>query len=121
MGEGISGERIKELRESRWPRWTQGKLADRAGVARSLLSELESGKRRQVRTGTAAKIAKALGVTLNDLTDESIFQQVQTVSGWDLPSPEDFTPEQRRDVKNFALFVLAQKRQQKGLGGDSEQ
>jgi HTH-type transcriptional regulator / antitoxin HipB len=66
--ENALGVRLKELRESRG--WTQAQLATRAKVERSTIQNVESGRVR--RPNTLPHIADALGVTVEDLTGESI-------------------------------------------------
>lgn len=60
----IIGRNIKRLREEHG--WTITELADRAGIFREHVSRYESGSRNPSLT-TAAAIAQALGVTVNDL------------------------------------------------------
>lgn len=56
--------RIRELRRQRG--WTQGALAKRAGISRSYIAEMESGKK-VANTRRLAQVAAALGVTERDL------------------------------------------------------
>lgn len=67
--------RVKELREARG--WTQAQLAEAAGVAQSLISDLEAGKRAS-RYTTLMRIAKALGVSLSELTSEEVVNSERT-------------------------------------------
>lgn len=70
-----TGERIKMLREQR--NMTQGELADRVGVHQSKISHCETGAR-GISLELAAKIAAALGVTVDDLlpSAEGVFSIV---------------------------------------------
>jgi transcriptional regulator with XRE-family HTH domain len=52
--------RIRELRESRG--WSQGKLADTAGVRQATISGLETGRIRRVQLDLLERLGKALGV-----------------------------------------------------------
>lgn len=57
--------KIKELRNDL--HMTQEELARRSGVSRSIISELESGKREVTTTVTIIKLADALGKKPNDI------------------------------------------------------
>lgn len=56
--------RIRDIREDLG--WTQEDLADRAGLPRQHLSDIERGVMRP-RIDTAQKIAVALGVTVDEI------------------------------------------------------
>ncbi len=61
------GRRIKTLREShREGRWSQQTLADRSGLDRSFLAEIETDKANPT-VDTLGKIADALGVSIAEL------------------------------------------------------
>lgn len=62
------GPRIKELRESR--RLTQGQLAYLAKISRNHLWRIEKGERPKVGAEILARIAAALGVSVEDLLGE---------------------------------------------------
>lgn len=57
------GEKIKELRMEAG--LTQEQLAERCGLSRATINAIENGKYDSVIVKTLAKIADALGVTLN--------------------------------------------------------
>jgi transcriptional regulator with XRE-family HTH domain len=59
------GERIARLRERKG--WTQKTLADRAGCSVTYLSEIESGKDRNVSSAKLLRIADELGASLDYL------------------------------------------------------
>jgi transcriptional regulator with XRE-family HTH domain len=59
------GERIEYLRKR--SRLTQEELSEKAGLNRAYFWDIENG--RNISVKTAAKIAKALGVTLSQLFD----------------------------------------------------
>lgn len=59
------GYRIKEAREAAG--MTQTALAQKSGVSRATIWALETGDKHVTTTKTLCKIAKALGVTLEDL------------------------------------------------------
>ena len=46
---------------------TQTALAEKSGVSRSIISQLENGKRDITSTKTLVKIASALGVNIGDI------------------------------------------------------
>ena len=57
----MQGERVKRLRDSH--SYTQGQLALRSGVDRSLISRIERGIRPNVYAKSAGSLARALGTT----------------------------------------------------------
>ena len=58
------GDRVKTAREGR--KWTQGRLAEAAGISKGFLSDIENDKR-NISSGSALKIADALGISLDYL------------------------------------------------------
>lgn len=54
-------ERRKELG------YTQNQLSEKAGVARTIITQLETGTRKTVTTETMLKIARALDSTVADI------------------------------------------------------
>ncbi len=60
------GTKIRDAREAHG--WTQDELADRAGVTQGAVGHLESGRTK--RPQKLPEIARALGVTVEWLTDE---------------------------------------------------
>ena len=59
------GTRVKGLRERKG--WTQQQLADHSGVHRVTIANLESGRRPAVSLDNGARLAAALGVSLDAL------------------------------------------------------
>lgn len=57
--------RIKEFREAQ--KMTQSELAEKSGVSRSIISELETGRRSVTQTDTLGRIAKALGKNVSEI------------------------------------------------------
>ncbi|WP_425806455.1 helix-turn-helix domain-containing protein [Desulfitobacterium sp. Sab5] len=66
------GKTIKELRKKR--NYSARELSERSGVARSLISQLETGKRASTSMDTVYRLAKALDVPVASLfADKSVF------------------------------------------------
>lgn len=59
------GYKIKEMREKK--EMSQEKLSELSGVSRSIISGLESGRVTVTTTTTLLKIAKTLGVTVDEI------------------------------------------------------
>ena len=59
------GQKVKELRVAKG--MTQQRLAEKAGVSHSLISALESGRRKYVSPQDIDGLATGLGVSSNDL------------------------------------------------------
>lgn len=59
------GQRLKRLRELR--KWTQQELAERSGVPYETIYRVERGTHQEPRVSVAAKLSKALGVSLDVL------------------------------------------------------
>jgi transcriptional regulator with XRE-family HTH domain len=59
------GARIKRIREDR--QWSQAELSRRSGVRQALISELESGKKRDTAGGILKRLALTLGVSIDYL------------------------------------------------------
>ena len=59
------GQRIRRLRQEKG--WTQGDLQRESGVSQVYISRLESGATESVRVDTFSQLAKALGVTMDNL------------------------------------------------------
>jgi transcriptional regulator with XRE-family HTH domain len=57
---------LRRLRRLRG--WTQGELAEAAGVGRATITRLERGLR-EPRPGTMARIARALGVEIRQIDE----------------------------------------------------
>jgi len=61
------GQRLKRLREVRG--WSQQELADHSGVPYITIYRCERGMHHEPRVGVAAKLARALGVSLDVLAN----------------------------------------------------
>jgi DNA-binding XRE family transcriptional regulator len=60
-----TGERLESIRRLRM--WTQARLAREAGVSPTTISGIETGKTGRPHFGTLGKLARALGVTPEEL------------------------------------------------------
>jgi transcriptional regulator with XRE-family HTH domain len=59
------GDRLKRERERK--QWSQNELSRLSGVRQALISELESGKKRDTTGSVLKRLARALGVTMDYL------------------------------------------------------
>ena len=59
------GDTIKRLRQQR--HWRQQDLAQRSGVRQALISELERGQKTDTTSRNVARLAAALGVSMETL------------------------------------------------------
>ena len=73
------GQRIRTLREQKG--WSVRELSRRANVRQATLSEIENGKRRDMTTETAKRIALALGVGVDFL-----------IGTWEREEDSEFLP-----------------------------
>jgi transcriptional regulator with XRE-family HTH domain len=62
------GQHVRALREAK--AFTQEELAERSGLHRVYLAQLESGRNHNPRLDTLRRLAKALGVSVADLVIE---------------------------------------------------
>ena len=67
------GYRIKELREEK--NLSQAKLAEKSGVSRTIISNLENGQSTSTTMKTLNKLAKALDTTLDQLFFPKVFNR----------------------------------------------
>ena len=77
---GPIGERVRALRQNRYPRMTQRELADAAGISVDVISKLEQGSKQTALLVTLHQIARALDVNVSDLlgADQRIDQDSST-------------------------------------------
>ena len=61
------GERLRRLREARG--WSQQELSERSGVPYITIYRCERGQHQEPRVNVAARLARALGVSLDVLAD----------------------------------------------------
>lgn len=59
------GYKIKETREAL--KMTQEELSEKSGISRTTISQLESGEARQTTTNTLLALARAMGVTVEQI------------------------------------------------------
>lgn len=85
MNISIVGQNIKAIRESK--NLTAYKLAKLSHVGGATISEIESGKRQELKSETLSKIANALNVTTDDLINAKDRQEYVVE---DLESTIDF-------------------------------
>lgn len=62
------GKRLKELRKRK--KYSARELSERSGVARSLISQIETGKRQSTSMDTVYRLAKALDTPIASLLSE---------------------------------------------------
>jgi len=85
---GFNGSKIKKLRELK--NWSQGELAERAGISRSYLSELESGTRNDPAATYLKKLADALRVPIDIFFEESNLFPLQSIAQYFPTHIQDF-------------------------------
>jgi transcriptional regulator with XRE-family HTH domain len=66
----VFGRQIFNLRRQRY--WTQRDLACRAGLSEAIVASMEQGLRSNPRLCTMLKLARAFGVTLNELVPPGV-------------------------------------------------
>lgn len=59
------GYKIKEIREAK--RMTQEELAEKSGISRATISAMENGVDRNTTSKTLLSLARALGVTIDQI------------------------------------------------------
>lgn len=88
--------KVREWREHR--RLTQEQLAERAEMTKSMISEIENGKKR-LHDGHIAALCFALGIETEQLLKDPM-----------APTREDLlrnaSPDQARQIIDFAKFIL---------------
>ena len=72
------GVRLKALRERQG--FTQHELAKRSGVSRATIAHTETGTRRNLSVESAARLANALGVSLDMLVHGDILDEDEAYS-----------------------------------------
>lgn len=59
---------LKDIREKKG--MTQNELSQKSGIGRITISRIENDRQLDVKTGTIVKLANALEVSINELTEE---------------------------------------------------
>lgn len=59
--------------------WSQRELSERSGVPQPVISDIENGKIKSPTVSTAFKLAKALGVTIEDIV--TVFDAAERAEG----------------------------------------
>ncbi len=98
------GERIRERRAELG--WTQDQLAQKAGISKSFLSDLENGKR-SVGANNLLDIARALGVSLDFLMTGTASQDQRS----EVPIPASlarFAAEERLSFRQTLMLLEMQ-------------
>jgi transcriptional regulator with XRE-family HTH domain len=86
------GQRIRELRTDRIPRFTQQQLAERAGVSVDVVQKLEQGRKINARITTLTAIADALDVDLSALLSKPTHLETISPDGGLLALRRALTP-----------------------------
>ncbi|RWR15041.1 helix-turn-helix domain-containing protein [Siminovitchia fortis] len=76
------GLHIKELREQQG--YSLSKLAEKAGISKSYLSYIERDMQKNPSLQVLSKIARPLGVTVEQLLQESIQKEIKLDNEWKL-------------------------------------
>lgn len=82
---------------------TTEELSDRSGVPVGTLNKILSGATKDPKLETLKAIARVLGLTLNDFDDHPVPDTM--AAHFD---GKDYTPEQLKQIKEFAAFVKQQ-------------
>ena len=115
----IFGVRLRELREARG--WTQEEVAERAGLAASVVSHFETGVRGKPSADNLVKISKALGVTADYLLGRSAQPEVsdERVSAL-LRSLSDAPGETYERFIEMGEWLLARRKGTNGPEGEGD-
>ena len=103
---GLAGRRLVAIRERRM--WTQGRLAEEAGVSPTTISGIESGRISRPHFGTLRKLAVALGVEPEELVSGRVPGGESAASplslGWAMSTGED---EFERELEGASMEGLS--------------
>lgn len=95
--------RIMELREAKG--WSQTKLAEEAGIARSYLSEIESGKK-PANTHRLEAISRALDVSVQDLfSDDQVIPDLAEFIEDFCALPPEFRERMRAEAREIRAML----------------
>lgn len=101
------GRRLKEIRKDK--NLSAAELSKQSGVARSLISQIESGKRQSTSIDTVYRLAKALDVPVASLLSEVPSSQLITYKSNDKQFPHYFKEQ------DLAYLPTLQKAKEAGL------
>lgn len=104
--------------------WTKYRLAKESGLAQATVHDILSGKKVNPNANTLAKIADALGVSVNEFfdnedipTEEKPFDKInKTLKENKIETiaahfeGEEFTDEDVEDIENFIKFIISKKK-----------
>lgn len=82
---------------------TTEELSEKSGVPVGTLNKILSGATKDPKLETLKAIARVLGLTLNDFDDRPVADTI--AAHFD---GSDYTPEQLKQIKEFAAFVKQQ-------------
>ncbi len=103
--------RLVVIREHRM--WTQGRLAEEAGVSPTTVSGIESGRISRPHFGTVKKLARALGVDPRELLSSRGFEERAPIRkaplslAWAMSSREEEFEEGLEEASLGGLLALA--------------
>lgn len=105
------GNTVRRWREERG--WTQVDLAKRSGVSQNHVSAIETGKLANPRADTSEKLARAFGVTIDELYQDTRNERKEA------EAPEErmarafaeLSPEEQENV----LFLVERIRRSRGI------
>jgi transcriptional regulator with XRE-family HTH domain len=107
----IDGAKIRRLRKNKG--WSQFDLARVSWVDQGTISQLETNRKNNLRADTLVRLARALGVALDELfvpADPSVVEPTDPQLDVMMRLVTNMTPEERASAEMFIRFVLAQRR-----------
>lgn len=110
------GKRIKTLREEKG--WSLRDLERETGVSRSMLSMYERGRTKKISMEALQGIARALGVPVEDLVEESVEDETLKALGQSfrvvlLKKASELSPRGRKNLLQYLEFILEEERRKK--------
>lgn len=103
------GDKIRVLRRSKMPIMTIEDLAEKSGLTRQTVSAIENGKLPKVSVVTILKIAKALGVSITELTGENSEEVAESFGEYKAAE----SPEAQHDRLQEKISRIGQQRRKK--------
>ena len=107
----IDGAKIRRLRKNKG--WSQFDLARVSWVDQGTISQLETNRKNNLRADTLVRLARALGVALDELfvpADPSVVEPTDPQLDVMMRLVTNMTPEERASAEMFIRFVLTQRR-----------